>query len=101
VVGEADGRAKYAVAAAERGGNSEALLDVLQAERRREQRLREVGAEVVRWSARDVLDQPSARSLAQRIRAAIILGREQERFTGVVVPVVFPLATENKVHKAE
>ena len=94
VVGEADGRAKYALATAERGGSAEALLDVLQAERRREQRLRAVGADVIRWSADDVLDSTAAQALAQRILAAISLGRRSARFTGVVAPVMRPVATE-------
>jgi hypothetical protein len=94
VAGEADGRAKYALASAERGGNTEALLDVLQAERRREQRLREAGVEVIRWSANDVLGEPSACRLADRILAAISLGRKADRFTGVVAPVMHPAATK-------
>jgi hypothetical protein len=94
VVGEADGRAKYALAAAERGGgNAEALLDVLQAERRREQRIREVGADMVRWSAHDVLNEMAAVRLATRIAAAIALGQQERRFVGVVVPALHPIAT--------
>jgi hypothetical protein len=34
-------------------------------------------------------------------RDAEWVGYRQGGFAGVVVPVVFPLATENKVHKAE
>jgi hypothetical protein len=94
IVGEADGRAKYAMAAAERGGHPEALLDVLQAERRREQRLREIGVDVIRWAAVDVLKEPLAHRLAQRILAAIMLGEQRAGFEGVVTPVLRPVATE-------
>jgi len=53
VVGESDGRAKYALATAQRGGvDAERLTAVLDAERTREQRLRRAGATVVRWGAR-------------------------------------------------
>ena len=100
LVGEADGRAKYALAAAERGGNAEALLDVLQGERRREQRLREVGAEVIRWSTRDVLDRAAADALAARIRSMLELGRQREAFTGVVVPAPSPVATVSSITTA-
>ena len=86
VVGEADGRSKYALAAAERGGGNEAVFDVLQDERRREQRLREVGAEVVRWSTGEVLKESKARALAQRIPGAISVAQENARFTGIIAP---------------
>jgi hypothetical protein len=81
------------MAAAERGGNAQALMDVLQAERRREQQLREIGADVVRWSAADVLKEPLARRLAQRILAAISLGEQRACFEGIVTPLVRPVAT--------
>ena len=86
VVGEADGRAKYALAAAERSGEPGAVFEVLQAERRREQRLRAVGADVVRWSTGDVVKEPAARRLAQRITGAIALAQDAARFTGVIAP---------------
>jgi hypothetical protein len=85
LAGEADGRAKYALAAAERAGDADALLDVLQAERRREQRLREVGVDVIRWSAADVLTDPRAHALSHRILAAIALGQATPRFTGTAM----------------
>jgi pimeloyl-CoA synthetase len=93
VVGEADGRSKYALAAAERGGDAKAVFDVLQAERRREQRLRDVGADVVRWSTGEVLKEPAARRLAQRIIGAISLAQDGSRFTGVVAPTMLQLTT--------
>jgi hypothetical protein len=69
VVGEADGRAKYALAAAERGGaDADGLAAVLDRERRREQRLRRVGAAVVRWGAADVLVARRADALASFLR---------------------------------
>jgi hypothetical protein len=101
IVGEADGRAKYAMAAAERGGHPEALLEVLQAERRREQRLRQIGADVIRWAAVDVLKEPLARSLAQRILAAITLGEKRAAFEGIVTPVERPVATGSGCDEAE
>ena len=95
VVGEADGRSKYALAAAEQGGNSAAVFQVLQAERRREQRLRDVGADVVRWSSGEVLKPTAARQLAARIRAAISQAHDAARFTGVVAPApaMLPVST--------
>jgi hypothetical protein len=83
LAGEADGRAKYALAAAERTGDAQAVLDALQAERRREQRLRAVGAEVIRWSAADVLTEPAAHQLSHRILAAIAVGQADNHFTGI------------------
>ncbi len=65
VAGEADGRSKYALAAAERIGAT-TVYEVLQAERRREQRLRDAGAEVIRWSAADVLNPQLRPVLAAR-----------------------------------
>jgi hypothetical protein len=82
VIGEADGRAKYAMAAAERGGGADAALAVLHSERDRERRLREVGAEIVRWGAADVLSDPKAEALARRIKGAIANAQARARFTG-------------------
>ena len=65
VAGEADGDLKYRLAAAERGGlTGEALAAVVDDERRRERGLRRSGAQVVRWSAVDVLDDRRAEALA-------------------------------------
>lgn len=76
VAGEADGRAKYALAAAERGGaTATAVFDVLQAERQREQRLRATGVDVVRWGAPDVLRDRLAGELARRITIALARAR--------------------------
>jgi hypothetical protein len=90
VIGEADGRSKYALAAAERGGDADAVFRVLQAERRREQRMRDVGAEVVRWSTADVLNQPAAQRLAERITNAITVAHSNPRFTGIALPTSRP-----------
>ncbi len=82
VVGESDGRAKYALAAAQRGGvDAERLTAVLDAERTREQRLRRAGATVVRWGARDVLSSRAAEALCAQLRREIArCGPDQ--FTG-------------------
>jgi hypothetical protein len=72
VVGEADGRAKYVLAAAERGGaDADGLAAVLAAERERERRLRQAGLDVVRWGPRDVLRRPDAEALARYLRATL------------------------------
>jgi hypothetical protein len=100
VVGEADGRSKYALAAAERGGGALAAFEVLQAERRREQRMRDVGAEIVRWSAGEVLKEPAARLLSRRISAAIAVALDSARFTGVVAQPMLPLPTAERANIA-
>jgi hypothetical protein len=72
LVGEADGRSKYLLAAAERGGaDAERLADVLADERRREARLRRAGLRVVRWGARDVLRRTDAEALASYLRSEL------------------------------
>lgn len=69
LIGESDGRAKYRLAAAERGGATAAeLARILAAERERERSLRDTGATVVRWGASDVLDPVKAGRLARRLR---------------------------------
>ncbi len=95
LAGEADGRAKYALAAAERAGDSQAenLFAVLQAERIREQRLRESGADVVRWSAADVIRIEAARQLARRLQGALALAEQGLRFSGHAAPALLPLTT--------
>ncbi len=96
VAGEADGRSKYALAAAQRSGSgADALFDVLGSERRREQRLRATGADMVRWCAADVLDPSRTHGLAATILAALAQARNSLRFTGRAAPVVLPLATVN------
>jgi very-short-patch-repair endonuclease len=55
-IGEADGRLKYTIGAA------------IYREKRREDRLRDLGLEVVRWDFADVRHSPQA--TADRIRAA-------------------------------
>jgi hypothetical protein len=88
VAGEADGRSKYALAAAERGGPSARsarnLYSVLDAERRRERRLRDSGADVVRWSAMDVVGRDALRALSRRLTTALADAQARPRFTGVV-----------------
>lgn len=57
LAGEADGRSKAVLRAAEAGGaTADRLARVLEDERRREGRLRAMGFAFVRWSPRDVLD---------------------------------------------
>jgi hypothetical protein len=84
VAGEADGRAKYGLAALERGGvGAEGLAGALDDERARERRLRRAGVVVVRWTARDVLDPGAAQALAADLRRQIQRGG---RFEGRVMP---------------
>lgn len=72
VAGEADGRSKYRLAAAERGGaGPDELFDVLAAERRREAAIRALNIDVVRWEARDVLSPDRLERLGRRIRDAV------------------------------
>ena len=72
VAGEADGRSKYRLAAAERGGaDAETLFAILDAERTRQTLIEGTGIEVVRWGAADVLQQPRREALAARIRVAL------------------------------
>jgi hypothetical protein len=84
LAGEADGRAKYALSAAERGGaDARGLSDVLDRERRREQSVRRAGAELVRWGAADVLSDGKAGDLAGYIKSQLArLRRRPARFTG-------------------
>jgi hypothetical protein len=83
VAGEADGRAKYRLAALERGGlTGESLAQVLDDERARELRLRRAGVVVVRWSADDVLVPARASALARDLRRQIARGGD---FRGKVV----------------
>lgn len=71
VAGEADGRAKYLLGAAALGGaTEEALVAVLAAERSREQAIRELGAELERWGAGDVLNPARTARLVARIARA-------------------------------
>lgn len=86
VAGEADGRAKYALATAQRGGGEQSALDVLHAERRRESELRAVGVEVVRWTAADVLSQARTKDLVRRIRGALVDAHRSPRFVGRAAP---------------
>ncbi len=86
VVGEPDGRAKYRLRAAERGGaDAERLGQVLDEERRREKRLRAAGLAVVRWGARDVLSPSAADALGAYLRREL-RARDRRPFTARVVP---------------
>lgn len=95
LVGEADGKAKYLLAAAERGGADAArLAEVLAEERAREARLRRTGADILRWGAADVLASPKAHALA--IHVTLLLSRRRTAdFVGSASParVIFPVAT--------
>ena len=83
VVGEADGRAKYRLEAAERGGADAAgLAAVLDRERRREKGLRRAGAEVVRWGAADVLASTRAAELAVHLLRELRRARARHAFDG-------------------
>jgi hypothetical protein len=85
LVGEADGKLKYRLAAAERGGvDAQNLLDVVGEERRREARLRRLGLALVRWGAGDVLDARRSTLLAEQLRAEIDRA-DPGRFLGRVV----------------
>jgi hypothetical protein len=94
LAGEADGRAKYALQAAERAGagtepggmDADALLDALQRERGREQSLRRAGAEVVRWGSRDVLSDQAAGELARHVRRQLARLARAPCFTGTATP---------------
>ena len=95
VVGEADGRAKYALAAAERGGADAAgLARVLDAERAREQRIRRTGADVVRWGTRDVRG-AGRRELARHVVTRLQTAARSGQFAGrtVVPPLMLPEPT--------
>jgi hypothetical protein len=92
VAGEADGKAKYTLSAAERGGGASAVFEVLHAEREREQHLRETGAEIVRWSAADVLINSKTVELDKRIGHALREALERPRFEGTVTAMPSPYA---------
>jgi hypothetical protein len=100
VVGEADGRAKYALAAAEKGGDASAVYEVLHAERRREQLLRDVGTEIVRWSTGDVVKEAAAAHLARRIGGAISMAQDRAGFRGVVTPTMLQASTGCELDEA-
>lgn len=86
VVGESDGKAKYRLRAAERGGlDAERLAAVLDEERRREERMRRSGLSVVRWGAKDVLGRAGTTALAAHLRAELA-ARTGRSFSSRVVP---------------
>lgn len=70
VIGEADGLGKYEPTV------SRTTRDILRAEKRREERLTDLGFEIVRWGWEDATNPPK---LAQRLRAAFARGVERRR----------------------
>jgi hypothetical protein len=75
VAGEADGRAKYRLAARQRGGaDAETLATILDEERLREMALRRTGLVVVRWDPHDVLVLSRAVDLAAHLRREFARG---------------------------
>ncbi len=75
VAGEADGRAKYRLAARQRGGaDAETLAAVLDDERLREMALRRTGLALVRWDPRDVLVPSRAVDLAAHLHRELARG---------------------------
>jgi hypothetical protein len=89
LAGEADGRSKYVLAAAERGGDAEALHRVLHEERQREQRLRDIGVDILRWSAAEVLNPVQIKSLTHRLQGALVRADHGARFTGRLRPMAY------------
>ncbi|MBL8930863.1 MAG: hypothetical protein JNL54_12120 [Kineosporiaceae bacterium] len=88
VVGEADGRTKMLLAAAEQGGaTARTLAELVAAERRREQAIRDLGAELVRWEAADVLHSGRALDLARRLNRTLA---ERRHFIGRAHPAHTP-----------
>ena len=86
VVRESDGKAKYRLRAAERGGaDALRLAQVLDEERLREERMRRAWLSVVRWGAKDVLARDRADALATHLRAELA-ARCGRTFTARVVP---------------
>jgi hypothetical protein len=78
-VAEIDGRSKYLIS----GSGERAVADVLLAEKAREDRLRDLGLEVVRWGLDDLRRHPH--QLVARIHAARARG-SRTRFRGRVRP---------------
>ncbi len=97
-VGEADGRAKYALSAD--GGDRDQSGDLsaetvrrsLIREKEREDRLRDAGLEVVRWGTADIVHRPER--VAEALRRAFRRG-DPSRFSGSLrLPSSGPLAVE-------
>lgn len=70
VIGEADGIAKY------HPTGWQTTRDIVRAEKRREERLADLGYEIVRWGWEDANDPPR---LAHRLRAAFARGIERRQ----------------------
>ncbi|MFI7585778.1 type IV toxin-antitoxin system AbiEi family antitoxin domain-containing protein [Spongisporangium articulatum] len=91
LVGEADGRAKYLLAAAERGGaDAKRLGQVLDLERRREQKIRWTRADVVRWGPWQVRGHASG-ELASEVIGRLAEASLARRFRGTIVVPPLPL----------
>ncbi|MFL6101036.1 MAG: hypothetical protein ACJ71T_13905 [Actinomycetales bacterium] len=93
VVGEADGITKYSLAdwAEPANAGAEALRElrmdavrrVVRREKEREDRLRETGLEVVRWSTAEIMGDPAR--VARRVQQALARAKP-ERFRGTLRP---------------
>jgi hypothetical protein len=91
-VGEADGAAKYALPDQSEPGDAaagdlateraEAAVRAVRREKEREDELRSLGLEVVRWSTQDILRRPA--QVAARVKAAQRRG-DLSRFEGVLL----------------
>ncbi|MFZ0161130.1 MAG: hypothetical protein WAL50_19040 [Kineosporiaceae bacterium] len=91
VAGESDGKAKALLAAAERGGlDASTLAKVLDDERRREQRIRRTGCQVVRWGAGDVRRRTPSAALAAHLVHELATARTRSPFTGSARPARQP-----------
>lgn len=88
LAGEADGRAKYTLAAAERGeADAAGLSDVLDRERQREQAIRRAGAEIVRWGSQDLFHERLMENLARHLQRQLRLRAHPGiHFAGVARP---------------
>ena len=91
VAGESDGRIKSLLAMAEQAGaDTTALADLIAAERHREQGIRRLGADVVRWEAGDVRSSSRALELAGHLNRTL---SRRRTFTGRTQPAHAPQVT--------
>ncbi|MFN8079970.1 MAG: hypothetical protein U0Q19_10425 [Kineosporiaceae bacterium] len=94
VAGESDGRIKSLLAMAERAGaDTTALADLIAAERHREQGIRRLGADVVRWEAGDVRSSSRALELAGHLNRTL---SRRRTFTGRTQPAHAPQVTPSQ-----
>lgn len=83
VAGEADGRGKYPLMAAERSGtDAERVFQVLDRERAREKGFRDAKVEVIRWGAGDVRVAARTGALVAHIRRTVAEAAGSGRFRG-------------------